>query len=211
MFNNKEQIKVSQAEKFLSRENCKLKLEVGRRVTIIYSFFFPYERRDEVLNTVNLINETHITSEMKYNIIETSTKEQTIVKLELILEFENCLAKGNDCFLDISRRFIYIKTILDRYAEEKMAKSFKLSCLFFAKNLQRDNKKEMNKQGVEIHNDLLLLGHYSKYTENVNYEVCVFKHDVHFTAYSGNVNRDFVEIYYEIVNELLDLNDNCIC
>lgn len=207
MLNNSELKEGLEFEKFIQKGRKKLKLYVGRSICIQYTFIIPKKRRNDVCATVALLSKSSMFSIGDFEMTETAD----YIKVEINMLFEGCSLKSDKCFSKIYKEFLYTKSILDVYTCTKRAKSFKMSCSFATKNLQKYNNKILMAKGIEVHNDLLLPGRYSKYTVHINYNLEVYKNMIYFSAYTGNIeNAGVAQAYFEIVNKIIELNTDYI-
>jgi hypothetical protein len=215
MLNNKVQNFKSEFEKFMEGPNEKLKLGVGRRMYITYSFFIPTDMQNKMINIFSLICQKSKNLFMQYSMIEPPKLEDngnTKVIIDIVIE--NVPLKEQDCFLKIADFFMSFKNTIDTIAIDTMPKSFSVSCSFQAKRLDKYNNILVNFEDEEDgkwYYSKVLPTSFSKYTLNVNYTFEAFKGIIFFKAYAGNVESiGMSETYFEIANNIISFNNDIV-
>lgn len=192
MFNNKE---LKEFEKFLNCKERNLKMEVGRIMYVEYSFYTSLNNREKIIEIISLFNDINRFINIGYDAIETPKIKGYNLKFNLQITFEKCYPKEKRCFIEIAQYIFNLKSILDVYSDKKAPKSFSISCLFYAKELQE-------------YDESIFSNCYTKYSTHVNYILKRYRDDIQFKAYTGNIEAlGLFSIYYEIVNNMIELNN----
>ena len=192
MFNNKE---LKEFEKFLNCKERNLKMEVGRTMYVEYSFYTSLNDREKIIDIISLFNDINRFINIGYDTIEVPKIKGYNLKFNLHITFEKCYSKEKRCFIEIAQYIFNLKSVLDVYSNKKAPKSFLISCLFYAKELQE-------------YDELIFSNCYTKYSTHVNYILKRYRYDIQFKAYTGNVEAlGLFSIYYEIVNNMIEFNN----
>lgn len=203
MFNNKVQKEKSEFEKFMEGQNNKLKLFVGKRVYIKYSFFIQENSKNKIVDVLSLISSNYNDVLLNYSFLQ---PEKSNVKVNLEVIFEGLPIREKDCFLNIAQVFFNLKGVLDLYTVNKFPKLFSVSGLFDEKKIDWNSIFEFDEEKSYYEKNLPTS--YSKYTNHVNYKFEKFRCIILFEAYSGSIDKiSIFEIYYEIVNTIISFNN----